>query len=106
MSDDPKWFAWILIGVGILVAIASVTYATNESRRRLNAWAHEEISRDEDLSAWPPRAARIARLVAAQEILEQGRAPEWTQVSPWPGVTTGGAIIGLGVIVLAIRSRQ
>src|SRR5262249_14604091 len=108
MTDRTKWqaFAWGTIGFGGLIAIVSPIYATIESQRRLDAWAQDEISRDEDISSWPPRAARIARLVAAGEMLEQGRAPAWTQVDPWPGLFAGGAMAGLGVIVLAIRRAQ
>lgn len=68
--NNARWqtFAWL----GILVVIASLIYATNESRRRLDAWAQDEISRDGDVSSWPKRTARIARLIAAQEVLGQG----------------------------------
>jgi hypothetical protein len=102
---DTKWqvFAWSLIAFGLLIAIASPIVAARESQQRLEASAQDEISRDEDVTSWPPKVARIARLVAAQEMLEQGRAPAWTLVDPWPSVFAGGAMAGLGVIVLAIR---
>jgi len=92
----------VLIAVGVLIAVVSPIVAARESQRRLEASAQEEISRDEDVTSWPPRAARIARLVAAKEMLEQGRAPAWTQVDPWPNVLAGATMAGLGVIVLAI----
>src|SRR5215467_4067937 len=108
MTKDTKWlaFAWSLIAFGLFIAVSSPIVAARESQRRLDAWVKHEISRDEDLSSWPPRVARIARLVAAQEMLEQGRAPAWTQVDAWPGVFVGGAMAGLGVIVVAIRRPQ
>ena len=104
-TNDTIWraFAYVLIAVGVLIAAVSPIFAARESQRRLEASAQEEISRDEDVTSWTPRAARIARLVAAQEMLEQGRAPAWTQVDPWPGVFAGGAMASLGVIVLALR---
>ena len=86
MMKDTKWraFAGSLIGFGLLIAVASPIVAARESQRRLHAWAQHEISRDEDLNSWPPRVAHIARLVAVQEMLEQGHAPAWTQVDAWP----------------------
>src|SRR5262245_37632563 len=102
---DTKWqvFAWSLIVFGLLIAIASPIVAARESQRRLEAAAQDEIGRDEDVISWSATVARTAPLVAAQEMLDQGRAPAWRLVDPCPSVLAGGAMAGLGVIVLAIR---
>lgn len=88
-------FAWVLVVVGVLIAIASPFYASRESDRLVDRWYNESVGSND-----------LARVQATVTMLRRGLVPAWTQVSPWPGVIAGAALAGFGVLVLAIRRPE
>lgn len=93
-------FAWMLVGLGLLIALAAPIWAHIESAWRLSAWARAPL----------PRAATFEHAVANAKVLDYqlqlmraGLRPAWTIASPWPMAVSGAAILLFGVIILAIR---
>ena len=87
-----RTFAWLLLVVGLAVAVGSPFYAEHETARREQAW-HDGAMKSYDLP-------RLERTIAMRE---RGLRPAWVVVSPWPGVAVGAALAAFGVLLLAIR---
>jgi len=69
---------WGLVGLGLLVIVLAFPWANAERETRF----------------------KVALAMAGRGMRS---SQDWTDVSPWPVAGVGGAIGGLGVLVLAIR---
>jgi hypothetical protein len=77
------------VGVGLILMPASWLYAQQESGRACKAWKSK-------VDASGPIGPMTAMLM-------HGPMPDWVDVSPLPGVLTGGGATVFGVLLLAIR---
>jgi hypothetical protein len=85
--------AWALVVVGLLLMPGAWLYAERESGHAYKAWkSRVEVS--------PETIGPTTRL------LMYGPAPDWVDVSPWPGVWAGGGATVFGILLLAIRRPE
>jgi hypothetical protein len=93
--DKMRIFAWCLVGLGPVFAIAYVIVASVMTSQNIDAWVKAE---NQSMSA-----ARSAYVV---DMLSRGLVPTWTVVAKWPGMLIGAGTTAFGVLILAIRRSE
>lgn len=84
-TPEPlRLFAWVLVVVGIVIAIGYPIYVPLENERR-------------------DRAAEAVGWDLARQGFSYSRSERFAPLSPWPGVGVGTGTIAFGVLLLAIR---